>query len=343
MRESFLAGEIARATRNSLVAHGILVGLITWLVIETHVWIADRWREPSEVSPAALAAATGPGDLKHTRITVTPERLFPLGQIVERSEDGHETVQADLAGALMAGHVLAVRLPARRGPPDGGVVGTPLTGNLAPLSDEARDVFPDDFPARQIIPLMLDTTAELWGDWLYLLVVAAAAMWSLWRLKLAVERRADPARHPASRRLAAYGDVTQQSHALDAGLLQTRGGRKVLGATLAPGFLVHRRWFDTMILPTSGILWIYKRVTWRWIHVIPIGRAYHAVLRGAHGELVELKAAEKEVDRALPQLAEAVPGAITGYDAKIASTLRTAAGRRELEAIVRNRREGARR
>jgi hypothetical protein len=183
------------------------------------------------------------------------------------------------------------------------------------------------------------TAHEVRENWLWILILTSFAAWSLWRIVVAFERRTEPMRHPIAQRLAAYGDITRQARALDHGIGESGGGVQFLNAVLAPGFLVHRSRFDTIVLPTSGILWVYQKVTSKSVNFIPVGTNYDVVLWGAKGEELELTSSQAGVDRAIRQIAEVAPGVIVGYDATLKSLMRDASARREVEELVRTRRK----
>jgi len=186
------------------------------------------------------------------------------------------------------------------------------------------------------------TLDELRDNWFFVLLVTAVAMFSAWRFWVALQRRIHPTRHPLARRLADYDGVMQQAHALDASIAEAGGGIHFLGATLTPEYLVHSSWFDTTVLPTRAILWVYKKLTKKLINFIPVGTDHHVMIWGANGEELELQGSETGIDRAVAQIAEAAPGVIVGYDARIKSLVRNAEGRRQLEQAVQARRESAR-
>jgi hypothetical protein len=268
-------------------------------------------------------------------VRVDLARVLSIGQEVEGSDSGGERVIAEFGLANLEGPLLVIRFPVGHQAAPGVV-----TGALKPLPPDTRAaVLSANVPVARLLPLLLDATDTPTGDWLWLLAGVMLAGWSVWRVKLALERRADPLRHPTARRLSAHGNPAALADDLDTGLRKAGSGLQVLGATLAPGFLVHRTWFDTMVLPDQGILWVYKKVTRKSVNFIPTGKDYHAVVRGKYGERVELKGREAAVDQALQRILEKMPWVLAGYDAGIARLMQTHQGRAELARIVAARLE----
>lgn len=296
--------------------------------------VAPVFEGPWDATPHALSSASTVDQLHRKRIRLHAAEAVPAGERVRWDKDRGRNIP--LAAYLIV-PVAARLLLVEAAPGTAGGAQT-FVGSAKPIGSEVGTrLFGNDPIGGSLLSYELDTTEGTTGAWVSLLLLIAAAAWSIGRVKLAVERRSDPHRHPIVKRLTAYGEPVKLVRDLDAELADEPSA-KLLGAQLVSSFLIHRTLFDTVILPERGLIWAYQKVTKKSVNFIPTGKDYHLVIHGAHGELIELQGGKEPVEQGLRTFYENFPWVPVGYNADRAAILAKAESRGEWSRAVEVRR-----
>jgi hypothetical protein len=292
------------------------------------------WSEgPWAVPQAFLVSATGAADFRRNFVRVEGERSVDVGRALSRNTNtGDTTVTAKYAMLLTGGRLLLVKAAADD--PEGT---TAYTGTITPVPEsvqtsflaKARDADPSAVAA--LLPFMLDATNRQGGARFGLLCMAALAAWSLWKLKQAVERRADPLRHPSLRALAVYGDPRVVADAISAEIAAGNPRRQGASARLTRNWILIEDWFGFRAMATHDVAWIYKKVTKHSVNFVPTGKSYAAVVHSQRGVTFEIAGNDAQTDEALREVYQRAPWALVGYEAAAVAAMQ---GARRAETIA---------
>ena len=133
-------------------------------------------------------------------------------------------------------------------------------------------------------------------------------------------RLKDPSRHPAFQRIKSWGEI--QSTSMEAeNEFRTSVRYKSAGIRLTDRFAFKNSFFTFNIFRFHDLGWAYKLVTQRRVNLIPVGKAYTAVLV-FNGGSVQIPGKQAEVDEMLQDFATKAPWAIFGFSEQLKEHLK---------------------
>lgn len=211
-----------------------------------------------------------------------------------------------------------------------------LTGAMVPVErqmlsdpgfDEARAMF---------LPLMLDTrdyrSRGYVGLGLAALTMAMAGFFGV----VAWRRVKDPGRHPALRRMAAWGAAPDAADAIEQDIA-SRNAITLGGYVFTPRHLYRNGLFTLTLERLDDLVWAYPQQTRnKVLHIIPAGSSYALELKWADRAL-SIPGKQPAIMAILLRLANCQPWVFNGYDEEWAQYFRKQKSR--AIAAVRQRRE----
>lgn len=320
MWDNIVGANIRRANRNLAIVNIAVIVIVLLVAAFSLDYYREFFTGPHTLTAGEVEAARTLDDFANKFVSVTMDRNF--GKVATLESDGEVTAEF-YAFAIGEKFVIAKLSP--------GTKGKQFTGVLrAGDQDEQREIFGDSdmqeaLRQGSLLPVILDTKQEFrTGGYIGLVVGIPLLLLGAFNLLRFLQRNGDPARHPAARALARYGDPAQVAMGID---MQARNPAALVtigkNVRLTPGWLLRPTTFGLDVLRLEDIVWVYKRVTQHRVNFIPAGKTYALVINDRNRKALELQAGEKEVERAGIELAQRAPWIIAGYSAELEKTWRS--------------------
>jgi hypothetical protein len=274
---------------------------------------------PYDLGAADLDGIRDVSEAPRYFVRVAGSRTIETGiqQITVRTRSGVETSRSISAAyyALAIGDKFLICKSASG-------VGKTYQGRLAPLpADLAGRLF--ETPEMQSIRgrfytyYLIDEWFRLRG---YIAIAGflVLALLLVWQALPAWKHLQNPASHPLSRRVQAWGDPVGLAVAAqrEASTPRFKGGG---GWSVTDQYLIRSAFFTFDLLRLADLLWAYKAVTKHSVNFIPTGKTYDAVLI-CYGGTATIESKEARTDEILGFAAQRAPWAIFGFSKELAET-----------------------
>lgn len=343
MSSGIIGAHLRRTNRNLLLSGAILLAALAGALALGRRYLYNFARGPFAVEAADLGKAWDAGDPERTWVTVTGAGSEETGlQEIEQKKSKSGALLSERPVAKFLVFFVKDRILVVKAPLDA-AQGAAFTGEVVRIpSYVERDLVAHaeaEAPNLRGVfyPFMLDATSDFRLPGFFAIGAALLAfLLGARNVKKAVDRWADPAQHPMSKRLAALGDAHALADAIDLEAADPAAAR-IGKVTITASWLLKATAFNAKILPLADLIWAYKKVVKHSHNFIPTGKTYHALLHDRAGGVLEIKARQKKIDALLEETARRAPWMIGGYSVELAATWKTAPAR--LIAAVDDRRK----
>lgn len=138
----------------------------------------------------------------------------------------------------------------------------------------------------------------------------------IWNIKKALQRNANPEKHPIISSLAKFGAADQIACLINREVWQNskRIGRSI---TISPSWIIEKRLFGAKFISLREIIWIYNKVTQHYTNFIPSGKSYSVVFWGRDGVQHEYPMGKDKCELFLATITEYAPWIIAGFDKQL--------------------------
>lgn len=309
---SWTRRQIARVTRNSLIAHGISLTCIVLIVWLSSTYLQFFFRGPSRPSDPELLAiidARG-GRSLIAYVELRERRLLETGWKEVTTSDGRPYSQIPFYLAPVGDRYLLVLARSAD-------EGRRLIGPIGPIRELEQQVVAATERANpelagKILPVSMSSVAafDVWG-YVLLAVLIPWTSFTLYRLARAVTGRLQPDLHPLSRQfaaLAANETGAAASHERRASLDEELASDLVLSigpATLTESWLVRPTVFGVRSVRLDQVVWVY-----------PVRQQYESfVVFGLRdGRLVPVSLKDDRVSQVIEFVVRRYPWVLQGHE-----------------------------
>jgi hypothetical protein len=343
IREGVIGAEIARTNRNLLLSGLVLIGAVALAVAATARYWYDFALGPFPADEAALAAIKDAGEPLKYWLTVKGERTVDTGITrVETTKDKYSgRVKSERTVAKYLALIVGDRLLIVRASPSAREGTTQFTGSLARHAGDVQARVAGEIRRQDagltLYPYMLEADDGFrTPGYVGIAIGGLALLIGARNVKKAVERWADPTRHPASVALAAHGDAGELAAKLDAEAAGA-GVSRIGGVTVTASWLLRRTAFALRPVRLEDVVWVHKKVTKHSVNFIPTGKTYEAVIVDRSGGSVSVQANEARTNQLLEHVTRRAPWAIGGWSQDLAAAWKS--NRASVVAAVDERRK----
>lgn len=211
MWDNIVGENIRRANRNLAIVNLAIIAIVVLVAVLSLDYYREFFTGPHTLTAGEVEAARTLEDFANKFVSVTMERN--VGKVATLESDGKLTAEFH---AFIIGDKFVI---AKLNP---GAKGKQFTGVLrAAAEDEQREIFGDSdmqeaLRQGSLLPVILDTKQDFrTGGYIGLAVGIPLLLLGAFNLLRFLQRNGDPARHPAARALARYGDPAQVAMGID--------------------------------------------------------------------------------------------------------------------------------
>ena len=318
----FLDRQIRRTNRNLLLVSFILIVAVAGYAVGERRYLYNFFAGPFDISTQQLISIPQPDASLRYFVKVKGEDSQDTGvQEIERQSDtGSETVKAKFSVLLLAKRILIVKSNPKES-------GTAYEGELSEIPSDVRTnvITPllKEHPnaSHAFLPFMLDTTGFRDEGYVALALGIPAFVLACWLILKVIRRKGEMATHPVVKAASRYGTVDHVAQQFD---LELQGNStKIGGATVTQSWVFLPTRFGLKICRIPDLIWAYKKVTRHYHNFIPTGKTYDVIMYDRHGQPLQMKSRQKNIDEMLKVLAARAPWAVFGYNNDLNNTLRT--------------------
>lgn len=309
MGEGYIAQQMRRANRNSLLFAGITFLLVAAATAAGWRYLYNCVRGPFSTDPFQLLTVNDPDTLQQYFITI------PAGQPLDTGvgEEKDDALQAKFLAVVVGHRFLLVKAPT-------GTPGKEFTGYLTTIPDDVRNkvVAPTEATQAELhgafLPIMLNAS-DSFREELYGATVLGGGLLLIAFLVLRSNYSSDPANHPIMRRLAKLGPAPELAASIDQEMHTGQALNFGPSALLTPSWLLSPSTFSLKAVRLQDLVWFYKKVTQHRVNFIPTGKTYAVMLwdRNKTTYLIEMGRKEETGNALLQELVRRAPWALAGY------------------------------
>ncbi|HYX67792.1 MAG TPA: DUF6709 family protein [Terriglobales bacterium] len=313
MGDGYIAQQIRRCNRNSLLFAGITLLVLVLATAASWRYLYNFFRGPFSTDPFQLLTVSDPDTLKQYFVTI------PAGEPLDTggAEEENGVAKARFVAVVVGHRFLLVKVPADS-------QAKQISGELTTIPGEVRSKIVAPTEASQaglqgsFLPFMLDAsdgfrTPGYVGLGLGLLFAVIAV------LVLRSSYSSDPTNHPILLRLQKLGPGLELAANIDQEMNSGQALKFGLSAMLTPSWLLSPGTFSLKLLRLQDLVWFYKKVTTHRVNFVPVGKTYSVMLwdRYKTVSLVEMGRKEELGNSLLQELVRRAPWALAGYSADL--------------------------
>lgn len=321
---NWVEAEAKRANRNLLLVNAALLLALLGAVYADWQYYANFVLGCKPIEAAELGSLTSPSQRFRNFVTVRGTKSAGTGyaDIVDHIEKSSGRVVStetkdEYMLLLVGSRALLVKAPNSSATLE-------FSGELVPTTEAVQhDLMApmanaDPELAKMVLPFTLNATDyRTQGYWALGIGVPLFAL-GLWNCSKALKRSAEVQLAPVWQQVSIYGNAEQLSSQIGSEMDAPHNRYKRLHLTQS--WLVRKSLFSTWVSPVDDIVWAYKKVTKHSVNLIPTGKTYAAILVGRHRQRIEVNMPQKRVHALLEELAQRVPWALYGFDARLDQT-----------------------
>jgi hypothetical protein len=302
-----------------LLTNLFLLGAVLFLAVANRRYLINAVVGPIEVDNRTLRKIEDPRQDLFYYVKVNTTGAEPVGEEVSRRVNKRtgrverETKVATFLFVAVDSRVMLVKA-------DNPDPGQQITGALVPMPDSVQRSILDPAQAEHpdlpnyMLPYLLDATGFrgplYWG----LATCLPLTCLSLWNVRKAMVRMADPYRHPIARALERLGPVEEVAAAISAEMEDESSTLTFKHGFLTPSWVIVRSTFGLQIVHCQEVLWVYLLLP-----DDPQTKDPSLCIRHHYGD-VEASSTEERCRQLALALNQSAPWILVGYDAELDKT-----------------------
>ena len=313
-QHGFIAEQIRGANKRLLAANVVLLAALLAVSALSARYLYNFCAGPFALSDETLTSLKNADNLNGYFVKVRIDNIVDYGvqEIKKERRGGRETVLAEYYALILGEKLLLVKTsPEHRA--------SEFIGSLEDLSTAAegevigRFLQNDPGAKGAFLPVMLDATGFRGPGYVGLAIGVPLLLLSVWNIRKALQRRANPEEHPIFSMLSRYGGPETVAAAIDAEV--SASGKKLRDRVLVtPSWLLKPSPYSLAVRSLDELVWAYKKVTKHSVNFIPTGKTYATVIWDRRGKSIEItNAREQDGHLLLEEIGRHAPWVLIGY------------------------------